>query len=415
MKSIESQCQAAYDASDTLAALSSVKKNKALKAMAQAILDRTDEIIGANKKDLKNGAAIGMSKALLDRLTLTPERMAGVSASILDIEALKDPIGEILTKWTLPNGLKISKIRVPLGVIGIIYEARPNVTVGAIALSIKTGNAVVLRGSASAYESNKALSNILRDAAEKEGVPGDTIQLLENLTHEGVITFVQMKDTLSLVIPRGGAALIQNVVQNATVPSIETGVGNCHVYVDKDADLKKAGTIVINAKTHRPSVCNACESLLVHADIADVFLPPLLKDLNDMGVEIRGCEKTKALFPAALLAEESDWDEEYLDLILAVKIVASLDDALAHLKKHSSHHSEAIISENDGHISRFIESVDAAVVLVNTSTRFTDGGEFGFGAEMGISTQKIHARGPLGLPELTTYKYIVQGNGQIRT
>ena len=333
MKTIKSQCQAAYDKSSDLARLSSAVKNNALKKMAQAILDRTDEIILANKKDLKNGAERGLSKALLDRLTLTPERMAAVSYSVLAVEALKDPIGELLSGWTLPNGLKISKVRVPLGVIGIIYEARPNVTVDAIALSIKTGNAVVLRGSSSAHESNKALAGILRDAAQEAGIPEDTIQLLEDTSHEGVTRFVKMKDTLSLVIPRGGAALIQNVVQNATVPAIETGVGNCHIYIDNEADLKKAGPIVINSKTHRPSVCNACESILVHVDIANSFLPSLLEDLQKMGVEIRGCNRTKALFPDTITAKETDWDEEYLDLILAVKVVDSLDDALNHLKK----------------------------------------------------------------------------------
>lgn len=414
IKSIESQCRDAKEASVVLANLGSEAKNNALKAMAKALIDHTETILSENQKDLENGKRNGLSTQLLDRLTLTKERIEGISESILVVEKLKDPIGEILSGWVQPNGLKIEKVRVPLGVIGLIYEARPNVTADATSLALKSSNAVVLRGSSSAYQSNKAIAHTLKQAAKPFGVPENAIQLLEDTSREGVTAFVQMNDYLSVVIPRGGAGLIQSVLKTATVPSIETGIGNCHVYIDKDADLVKAGPLVINSKTHRPSVCNSAESLLVHADIAQEFLPGLLNDLVSYGVEIRGCEKTCLLFSQATPASEEDWAEEFLSLILSVKVVDTLDEALAHIRTYGSLHSEAIVSENVTSINRFVQEVDAAAVLVNASTRFTDGGEFGFGAEMGISTQKLHARGPMGLAELTTYKYIVRGEGQIR-
>lgn len=413
-RSIKTQCKDAYEASSELSTLSTQVKNDTLLDMADAIRNNIPTILEANQRDIENGIQNGLSTALVDRLKLNEERMMGVATSVEEIAALKDPIGETLTGWKQPNGLEISKVRVPLGVISIIYEARPNVTVDAISLAIKTGNAIVLRGSSSAYESNKALSDVMRSAAEKAGVPGKAIQLLDDTSREGVQTLIKMDDYLNLVIPRGGAGLIQSVVKNATVPAIETGVGNCHVYVDKDADLEKALPLVINAKTHRPSVCNSAESLLIHQDVAETFLPQCLQALSDAGVEIRGCEKTLALFPPAKAVTDEDYYTEFLDLFLSVKVVSSLDGALEHIKTYGSHHSEAIVSENVTSIQSFIDHVDAAAVLVNASTRFTDGGVFGFGAEMGISTQKTHARGPMGLPELTSYKYIVKGDGHIR-
>lgn len=413
-RTIESQCKDAFEASAALGTLSTQVKNDALLAMANAIRQNIPTILEANARDIQNGIDNGLSTALIDRLKLNEERLLGVAGSVEEIVALKDPIGETLTGWKQPNGLEISKIRVPLGVISIIYEARPNVTVDAISLAIKTGNAIVLRGSSSAYESNKALSDVMRAAGESVGISGKAIQLLDDTSREGVQTLIKMDQYLNLVIPRGGAGLIQSVVKNATVPSIETGVGNCHVYVDKDADLEKALPLVLNAKTHRPSVCNSAESLLIHKDIAESFLPKCLQALSDAGVEIKGCASTQALFPSASSASDEDYLTEFLDLVISVKVVDSLDGALSHIHTYGSHHSEAIVSENASSIQSFIDNVDAAAVLVNASTRFTDGGVFGFGAEMGISTQKTHARGPMGLPELTSYKYIVKGNGHIR-
>jgi glutamate-5-semialdehyde dehydrogenase len=413
-RTIESQCKAAFDVSAKLGTLSTQVKNDALLAMADAIRNNIPLILEANQRDIKNGIENGLSAALVDRLRLNEERMMGVASSVEEIAALKDPIGETLTGWKQPNGLEISKIRVPLGVISIIYEARPNVTVDAISLALKTGNAIVLRGSSSAYESNKALSDVMRTAAESVGIEGAAIQLLDDTSREGVQTLIKLDQYLNLVIPRGGAGLIQSVVKNATVPAIETGVGNCHVYVDKDADLDKALAIVLNAKTHRPSVCNSAESLLIHSDIASTFLPKCLLALSEAGVEIRGCETTQSLYPTAKAASDDDYRAEFLDLIMSVKVVSSLDEALEHITTYGSHHSEAIVSENITSVQSFIDHVDAAAVLINASTRFTDGGVFGFGAEMGISTQKTHARGPMGLPELTSYKYIVKGDGHIR-
>lgn len=414
MKRISEQCQTAYKVSPTLATLSADIKNKALSDMADAILVESAYILAENEKDLAEGRKEGIADSLLDRLRLDGGRLTSISDGIRAIVALPDPIGEVIHGWTVPNGLKIEKIRVPLGVVGMIYEARPNVTADAVALTIKTGNAVVLRGSSSAYRSNKALATVMRKAGEKAGVPGDAIQLLEDTSREGVKEFVCQDRYLSVIIPRGGAGLIQSVIQNATVPTIETGVGNCHVYVDASADLTMAHTITMNAKTHRPSVCNACETLLVHETVAKTFLPDILNSLREKGVEIRGCDKTRALFPEAIKATEEDWATEYLAMILAVKVVASLDEAISHISRYGTKHSEAIVAYDVRAVDRFVNEVDAAAVLVNASTRFTDGGEFGFGAEIGISTQKLHARGPMGLAEMTTYKYVVKGNGHIR-
>jgi len=382
--------------------------------MEQALLADKETIIAENKKDIVKGKKNGLSQALLDRLTLTESRIEGMAKGLQLIEQLPDPIGEVIGGWTRPNGLKISKIRVPLGVIGIIYEARPNVTVDVTGLTLKSGNSVVLRGSSSAIHSNLFLVKILKKALSAIGIPDDVFQLIEESSHESVLQLVKMKKYLSLIIPRGGADLIQSVVDSATVPTLETGIGNCHVYVDKDADLTKAEAIVLNAKVQRPSVCNACETLLVHEKIAAQFLPSILLKLQEKGVEIRGCPTTKTLFSNSILATEEDWATEYLDLILAVKIVTDAEQAIHHIARYGTLHSEAIISENFSTIQHFIQQVDAAAIMVNASTRFTDGEEFGFGAEMGISTQKLHARGPVGLPELTTYKYVVEGSGHIR-
>jgi len=413
-RSIHDQCKAAYEAAPHLAALSTEVKNNALLAMANALLHETDYILAENQKDIQAGKDSRLSSAMIDRLTLSSNRLQSISDSIREISMLKDPVGEVLAGWVQPNGLKITKVRVPLGTIGIIYEARPNVTADAISLALKTGNSVVLRGSSSAYYSNKAIATVMVNAAVTAGIPENAIQLLDDVSREGVTTFIQMREYLSVVIPRGGADLIKSVTQNATVPTIETGVGNCHVFVDSSADLEKAANIVFNSKTHRPAVCNACETVLVHRAIAQTFLPHVLSTLTDAGVEIRGCEETCHLFSKAIPATEKDWDTEFADLILSVRVVGSADEAMAHIHQHGTRHTEAIISNDYAIIEKFLNSVDAAAVMVNASTRFTDGGQFGFGAEMGISTQKLHARGPMGLPELTTYKYIVQGDGHIR-
>lgn len=409
--SIKDQCKTAYAASKRIRSLSTEQKNRILSAMANALVERQDDIIAANQKDIDNGKKANLSPALLDRLLLTPDRIKGMADSIITIKELDDPVGQILESWTQKDGLIISKVRAPLGTIGIIYEARPNVTADAIGLSVKTNNAIVLRGSSSAYQSNKAITHCLKAAAKQEGMAEDAIQLLEDTSRESVKEFVKMKDYLSLVIPRGSAALIQEVVTHATVPSIETGVGNCHIYVDNTANQGQALSIIKNAKTQRPSVCNSCETVLVHQDIAQEFLPKLQDTLSH--VELRGCPITQQIINAKPATNE-DWDTEYLDLILAVKVVENVDDAIQHIDTHGTHHSEAIISETASNITKFQAEIDAAAVLANASTRFVDGGEFGYGAELGISTQKLHARGPMGLPELTTYKYIITGKGQIR-
>jgi glutamate-5-semialdehyde dehydrogenase len=414
MKTISTQCKEAYLSRNLLAQLPTAIRNKAIWDMAEALLTHQSDILEANTQDLSRGKTAGLSNALLDRLQLTPERIRGISDSLKAIYDLPDPIGDTIQGWQQPNGLRIRQTRVPLGVIGMIYEARPNVTADAIGLCIKTGNAVVLRGSSSAYLSNRAMVTIMTAAAISAGIPDGAIQLLEDCSREGVQHFVKMTEYLDLVIPRGGAGLIQEVVRSATVPAIETGVGNCHIFVDNDTDHEMAIAIIANAKTQRPSVCNSAETLLVHADIANVFLPKLATHLGT-AVELRGCPQTCAILPSALPATEADWDTEYLDLILAVRVIASVDEAIAHIAKHGTLHSEAILSNNYEHIQLFINHVDAAAVLVNASTRFVDGGEFGFGAEIGISTQKLHVRGPMGLLSLTTGKYVVEGNGQTRT
>ena len=414
MQTVYDQCEQAYNASLSLTSFSTFIKNNALRQMAQDILKNKSYILEENAKDVEEGQKNQLSTAMIDRLTLTAKRLDDIADSILTIEKSPDPIGEVLGGGTRPNGLRITNVRVPLGVVGIIYEARPNVTADAIALCVKTSNAVVLRGSSTTYRSNLAIASVLQQAAFQSGFASGAIQLLEDVSRQGVYEFVKLKQFLSVMIPRGGADLIQRVVSTSLVPTIETGVGNCHIYVDKSADLTKAIPLILNAKVQRPSVCNACETVLVHEDIAFSFLPQLLSQLEKLGVEIRGCERTQALFPQAKVAIESDWENEFLELILAVKIVADVEAAITHIHHYGTKHSEAILSEDLRAVTMFQQQVDAAAVIVNASTRFVDGGEFGFGAEMGISTQKLHARGPMGLPELTTYKYLVFGDGHIR-
>ena len=414
MQELTNLGKSAKSAAQKLATLGTEAKNTALLAMADALVDNTDFILSENEKDLANGQAAGMNASLLDRLALSPERIVGMADGIRQIVALPDPVGEVLQMTRRPNGLKIGKTRVPLGVIAIIYEARPNVTADAAALCLKAGNAVILRGGKEAINSNAAIEKVMLTAAVAAGMPQGCMVLVKDTTRESANALMRLNEYVDVIIPRGGAGLIRAVVENATVPAIETGTGNCHVYVDSDSDLKMAAEIVMNAKTSRPSVCNAQEKLLVHKDIADEFLPQILPRLVEAGVEIRGGDCVRKIYPAATPVTDDDWKTEYLNLIIAVRIVDSLDTAIAHINEHGSKHSEAIITNNYQNSQKFLDEVDAAAVYVNASTRFTDGFEFGFGAEIGISTQKMHARGPMGLSELTTIKYIIYGNGQVR-
>ncbi|MBE5039971.1 glutamate-5-semialdehyde dehydrogenase [Ructibacterium gallinarum] len=404
----------AKEASYQLAALSTRVKNKALLAMAAALREQTSFLLQENARDLEQGKQNGMRQGLLDRLMLNQQRISGMAEGIEQIAALPDPIGEMISQVKRPNGLKIGKVRVPLGVIGIIYEARPNVTADAAGLCIKAGNAVILRGGKEAAFSNRAIVKVMQEAAYAAGLPEGSIHLVEDTSRESATALMRLNEYLDVIIPRGGAGLIRAVVENATVPAIETGTGNCHVYVDSSADLEMAKRIVINAKTQRPSVCNAEEKLLVHQAAAGAFLPMILPELAKRGVEIIGDQRVCSLYPDAIPASEDDWGQEYLDLKLAVKIVDSLEEAISHINRYNSRHSEAIVTRDYAASQKFLDEIDAAAVYVNASTRFTDGFEFGFGAEIGISTQKIHARGPMGLAELTTTKYIIFGNGQIR-
>lgn len=414
MTQLESMGVKAKEASRFLMTAGS-KKDEALYAIAQALRENADEIIRANDIDIENGKNSGLTKSLLDRLRLTPERINGMADGVAEVASLADPVGRVIDGRTLKNGLQIEKVTVPMGVIGIIFEARPNVTSDAAALCLKAGSAVILRGGKEAINSNKAVAEIMRNAIEKAGLPRDCVSLVEDTTRQSATELMQLSDYLDVLIPRGGAGLIRSVVANAKVPVIETGVGNCHVYVDKSADITMAKNIIFNAKTSRPSVCNAIETVLVHKDIAEKALPEIKAELDKMNVEIRGCEKTaEILGNCVVLAEEKDYAVEFLDYILAVKVVGSLDDALLHIAKYSTGHSESIITSDYESANKFTSCVDSAAVYVNASTRFTDGGEFGLGAEIGISTQKLHARGPMGLNELTSCKYIIRGSGQIR-
>lgn len=414
MTELEHMGQKAKAAARILAS-AGAKKDVALLAAAAALEKHAGKILAANREDTDAARASGMRPSMLDRLTLTEARIHSMAEGVRQIAAQADPIGSVLEGHTNANGLKIEKVRVPLGVIGMIYEARPNVTADAAALCLKAGNAVILRGGKEAIQSNTAIAEILREAVAGEGLPEDSIQLIRDTTRESSIALMNLTGYLDVLIPRGGAGLIRSVVENSHVPVIETGVGNCHVFVDETADIDMAASIIFNAKTSRPSVCNAIETILVHKNIAARALPAIKAKLDEKNVELRGCERTREILGDCVIpAVESDWSEEYLDYILAIKVVDSLDDALAHIAQYSSGHSEAIVTENYRNAERFLSEVDAAAVYVNASTRFTDGGEFGLGAEIGISTQKLHARGPMGVNELTSTKFIIRGGGQIR-
>ena len=404
----------AKQAARSLANCSTTEKNKALLSMAAALETEQERILAANARDIAQGEAKGLSTALLDRLRLTPERIRGMADGLRQVAALPDPVGECLGGMRRPNGLDIQKIRVPFGVIAMIYEARPNVTVDAAGLCLKTGNAVILRGGSEAIESNKILADILIGAASEAGLPAGTIALVETTDREAVNILLKMNRYIDVIIPRGGAGLIRTVVENSTVPVIETGIGICHTYVDESADLTMAADIAFNAKVSRPGVCNSMETLLVHRSVADHLLPDLLERFVKASVEIRGCTETARYHAAVKPATEQDWATEYLDFILSIKVVGSLEEALEHIDRFSTKHSEAIVTRDYANARRFQQEVDAAAVYVNASTRFTDGFEFGFGAEIGISTQKLHARGPMGLMELTSIKYLISGSGQIR-
>lgn len=411
---VQAKAQAAKQAAAKLAVTSTAVKNAALLAMAAALEAQQSEILAANERDMTAAAAKGMKSSMLDRLKLTAERISGMADGLRQVAGLADPVGNVIDGKTLPNGLHITKIRVPLGVIGIIYEARPNVTADAAGLCLKSGNAVILKGGSEAMESNKTVAAILAQAAEGAGIPAGSIQFIDTSDRQAVQELIHMNGLVDVVIPRGGAGLIQAVVRNASVPVIETGAGVCHTYVDKDADVEMAMKIAFNAKVQRPSVCNAMETLLVHKDIADKFLPMMLMMYNSSAVEIRGDEAVQEYSGQVHPATEEDWSTEYGDLRLSVKIVDSIEEAMAHIAKYGTGHSECIVTNNYQAAQLFQYTVDAAAVYVNASTRFTDGNEFGFGAEIGISTQKLHARGPMALPELTSTKYLINGNGQVR-
>lgn len=411
---IREQASEAARAARRLATLSTAARNQALLAMADALLREEPVVLAANAADMEAGRAKSLKASLLDRLLLTPERLADMAEGLRQVAALPDPVGAILGGSTLPNGLTVTKIRVPLGVVGIVYEARPNVTADAIGLCLKSGNAVLLKGGSEALHSNTAVAAVLRRAAEEAGIPAGAVQFIASTDHGAVQELIRLRGLVDVVIPRGSARLIQAVVANATVPVIETGVGVCHTFVDASADFDKAERIILNAKTQRPSTCNALETLLVHEAVADTFLPRIVRVLQEHGVTVRGDARVQAVDSAVEAATDEDWATEYGDLRLSVKVVSGLDEALDHIACYGTKHSECILTEDYDHARRFQQAVDAACVYVNASTRFTDGFQFGFGAEIGISTQKLHARGPMALPELTTYKYLLCGDGQVR-
>jgi glutamate-5-semialdehyde dehydrogenase len=404
----------ARSAARTLATAPRKVKDDALLAIADALVARCGEVLEANIADVARAADGGATSSYLDRLRLDDKRVVAIAADVRKTAGLPDPVGEVIRGGVLPNGLELRQVRVPFGVVGIIYEGRPNVTVDAAALCLKSGNAALLRGSSSALSSNEALVAVLRDAISSVGLPADAVQLVPGAGHEAAKHLMRARGLVDVLIPRGGASLIRSVVEESTVPVIETGVGNCHVFVDADADFDKALAILVNAKASRPSVCNAAETLLVHGDLADTFLPLALAALHEAGVTVHGDERVARVDPAVVPATDDDWDAEYLSLDIAAAVVPSLDAAIEHIAAHSSGHSEAIVTRSQESARRFVAEVDAAAVLVNASTRFVDGGEFGFGAEIGISTQKLHARGPMGLPELTSSKYVVVGDGHVR-
>lgn len=404
----------AKKAERTLMVASSETKNKALSAIAEALNEKCGYIISQNRIDIENAKQKGMSDSMIDRLSLNESRIKGIADAVKELVMAEDPVGKVISGTKRPNGLVIEKVSVPLGVIAVIFEARPNVTVDAAALCLKSGNTVILRGGKEAINSNKAMVSIMRNAIASQGLPEDCIQLVEDTSRDSATALMKMNSYVDVLIPRGGAGLIASCVQNSTVPVIETGTGNCHVYVDKDADIQMAAEIIYNAKTSRPSVCNACESLVIHRDIAQKVLPLIKEKLDTKSVVIHGDEHCAKIIPDVIPATEDDYGREYLGYEISVKIVSDIDEATEHIMKYSSGHSECIVTENYTAARKFTSVIDAAAVYVNASTRFTDGGEFGFGAEIGISTQKLHARGPLGLPELTSQKYIIYGEGQVR-
>lgn len=407
-------CKKAKAASVELAKLSTEEKNAALCRMANAIEANTGKIIGANQIDVAAAKAKGLKASLLDRLCLDQKKIQTMAKELREVSALADPIGTILASWARPNGLLISQVRVPMGVVGVIYESRPNVTVDSAGICIKSGNAVILRGGSDALNSNVAIGEVLRDALSTTKVPVDAIQVVNSPDRKVAEEMMGMRQYIDVLVPRGGADLIQTVIEKSRIPVIETGTGNCHVYVDEDADLDIATPIVINAKVQRPGVCNAAEKLLVHSKIAKTYLPVIIEELRKNKVEVRGDERTCQIVPDVRAATEQDWQTEYLDLIIGIKVVENLTEAIAHINKYGTKHSDAIITKDFGKATRFLNEIDSAAVYWNASTRFTDGNQFGLGAEIGISTQKLHARGPMGLQHLTTTKYIILGNGQIR-
>lgn len=414
MSYVEELGRKAKAAESFIAAASTMQKNNALSAISKALIENAALIISENSKDLEAAAQNGMSAAMQDRLRLDEKRIAGMAKSVDELVALNDPVGEIISGTIRPNGLQIVKTRVPLGVIGIIFESRPNVTVDAAALCLKAGNAVILKGGKEAVSSNKCLGDIMRKAVETAGLPADIIQVVADTSRETTAELMRLNSCLDVLIPRGGAGLIQAVVNQATVPVIETGTGNCHIFVDASADLEMAVNITDNSKTSRPSVCNAAESLLVHKDCAEKFLPMIAEQFREHNVKIYGCSRTAAILGSIEPASENEYGREFLDYAISVKVVDSIDEAIAHIRRFGTKHSECIVTKSLDSARKFQHEVDAAAVYVNASTRFTDGGEFGLGAEIGISTQKLHARGPMGLNELTTVKYLVNGDGQIR-
>jgi glutamate-5-semialdehyde dehydrogenase len=407
-------CKRAKEAKYEIASLGSKEKNKALNAVADLLIQRSQEIIDANKKDYENGEKNGMHPGMMDRLKLDEKRIIAMAEGVRLVAELDDPVGITLEQFERPNGMKISKVTVPLGVIGIIYESRPNVTADAFSLTFKSGNSVILKGGKDALNSNIAITEVIREALSKEGINPDAVLQIENVDRAVTTQFMKMNDYVDVLIPRGSAGLIKAVVDNSTIPVIETGTGNCHIYVDKDADIKKAIPIIINAKTQRIGVCNAAESLVVHRDIIPSFLPEFAKAMKEHNVQVRADGEARQIIPEFFEASEEDFGKEYLDYIISVKTVGSVGEAIEHINKYNTGHSESIITENKDAADEFLAKVDAACVYWNVSTRFTDGYEFGFGAEIGISTQKLHARGPMGLRELTSYKYTIVGDGQIR-
>lgn len=414
MSEVREKAELAKKSSAQLAVLTTEQKNEALSSIARSIERHADRVLEANEQDVQKGIDSGLSKALLDRLQLTDARLKDMVKGLETLIELPDPVGEVLESWERDDGLKIEKVRVPLGVIGMVYEARPNVTVDATGLGLKTGNAMLLRGSSSARHSNTALVDVIRHGLEGTDVPVDAVQLVESAERSSVQEMLTLNDLVDVIIPRGGAALIQRVVRESSVPVLETGAGICHIYIDCEARAEMAQDIVVNAKTDRPAVCNAVETVLVHTSWAKRHLRSLLELLKERGVDVRGCPRTQSVAPFVKQATEEDWDMEYLDMVLSFKVVDSLREAVAHIQQHGTRHSEGIVTDNRETAEAFLQQVDAACVYHNASTRFTDGFEFGFGAEIGISTQKLHARGPMGLPQLTSYKYVLRGDGHIR-